>query len=251
MTVMSQRIPLFPSAACRWTPRRRNCPRSCQDPPRCQRRRSAAMGLLQEALLLASYSSSSDMNSDECSTIGNTSMEESTMEAEEFHFPLGRQQRKGRSSRNSCSDSDRRKRPGTKPAPARESQSAQAAVPNPKAKDGRVLPVVLRERARWTAVNAEMSHQPSTSTTKPSYAAAVKKKAARKPKTSGKPKTLAAATGPKPAPKKPASPKPGNRPRPAVAKNAAQDVPNRRTTKTESDVTSTLALLIPLFQMIN
>ncbi|GJQ71861.1 hypothetical protein Trydic_g14256 [Trypoxylus dichotomus] len=55
--------------------------------------------------------------------------------------------------------------------------------------------------------------KPSTSTARPSYAAAVKKSAAktvaRKPKASGKPNTPAATTGPKPTPKKPETPEPG------------------------------------------
>ncbi|GJQ65414.1 hypothetical protein Trydic_g7523 [Trypoxylus dichotomus] len=116
-----------------------------------------AIRLLQEALLLASESSSSEVDSDNCSTIANTSTGESALETEEFQLPSARQQRKRRSSRNSSSDSDRKKRSGTKPAPAGESQPVQAVVPNhSKAKEGRV---VLREKARWKAVNAEMSQQ--------------------------------------------------------------------------------------------
>ncbi|GJQ79543.1 hypothetical protein Trydic_g16390 [Trypoxylus dichotomus] len=96
---------------------------------------------------------------------------------------------------------------------------------------------------------------PSTSTAKPSYAAAVKrsgaKTVARKPKASGKSKTSVATTGPRPTPKKPETQKPSKPAKPAVAKNPAQDVPRTRTTRTEPDVTSTLAMLIPLFQRIN
>ncbi|GJQ88027.1 hypothetical protein Trydic_g12951 [Trypoxylus dichotomus] len=81
------------------------------------------------------------------------------METEEFQLPSARQQRKRKSSRNSSSEYDRRKRSGTKPAPAGESQLVKAAVPNLKAKDAHVPPVVLREKARWMAFNAELSQQ--------------------------------------------------------------------------------------------
>ncbi|GJQ79626.1 hypothetical protein Trydic_g16467 [Trypoxylus dichotomus] len=88
--------------------------------------------------------------------------------------------------------------------------------------------------------------RPSTSTVKPSYAAAVKK-----PKASGKPKTPAATNGPNPAPKKPETPKSGKPAKPVIAKNPARDVPRTTTARTERDASSTLALLIPLFQRIN
>ncbi|GJQ70752.1 hypothetical protein Trydic_g684 [Trypoxylus dichotomus] len=53
-----------------------------------------------------------------------------------------------------------RKRSGTKPGTAGESQPIQSVPNHPKAKDARVPPVVLREKARWMAVNAELSQQP-------------------------------------------------------------------------------------------
>ncbi|GJQ65019.1 hypothetical protein Trydic_g23196 [Trypoxylus dichotomus] len=105
-----------------------------------------------------------------------------------------------------------------------------------------------------TAIETD-APRPTTSTARPSYAAAIKKSAtktvARKPKASGKPKTPAATTGHKPTPKKPETFKPGKPAKPAVAKNPARDVPRTRTARTEAGATSTLALLIPLFQRIN
>ncbi|GJQ70714.1 hypothetical protein Trydic_g647 [Trypoxylus dichotomus] len=107
--------------------------------------------LLQEALPLATDSTTDD--SDDCSTIGNTSTAESAaesaMETEEFQLPSPRIQRKRKSSRNSSSESERRKRPGTKPATAGDVQPANAA------KDTRVPPVILREKARWMAVHVQ------------------------------------------------------------------------------------------------
>ncbi|GJQ73592.1 hypothetical protein Trydic_g13937 [Trypoxylus dichotomus] len=71
-----------------------------------------AIRLLQEALPLATDSSTSD-DSDDCSTIGNTSTAESAPESamatEDFQLP--------------------RKRPGTKPATAGDVQPANAALP--------------------------------------------------------------------------------------------------------------------------
>ncbi|GJQ71900.1 hypothetical protein Trydic_g3010 [Trypoxylus dichotomus] len=75
------------------------------------------------------------------------------METEEFQLPSARRLRKRKSSRNSSSESERRKRPGTKPATAGDVQPANAA------KDSRVPLVVLREKARWMAVHAELSQQ--------------------------------------------------------------------------------------------
>ncbi|GJQ67192.1 hypothetical protein Trydic_g8101 [Trypoxylus dichotomus] len=386
-----------------------------------------AMRLLQEALPSASYSSFSDVDSEDCSTIGNTQTA-----AQEG------------SSRNSSSESDRRKRSGTKPAPLGESKAAQAVVPNPKAKEGHVPSVVLRETAKWMAMNAEMYQrgirttkvvntnvgiriQPATAIdyhqliridsafnvqfhsyqlteetplkvairgvsdeiteeevtqnlanqefhnasckrmvvgtarhpiplifiqlaksedskkiffaymrhechyrvkagqegpvnpmpplpvvwawtaelprgrglrkmhrgasnggmqeTQGQVARNLPRHTVGKPKPrlpdslrqhqrhvrnrkgrepgnrspnrekrhqlQGKPKTPAAATGPKPAPKKPETAKPDKQPRLAIANNAAQDIPKARTTRTEHDASSTLALLTPLFQRIN
>ncbi|GJQ73939.1 Desat1 [Trypoxylus dichotomus] len=142
--------------------------KSAREERRIRRRGEAVdtIRLLQEALPLASESSSSEVDSDGRSTIGSTLTGESAMDTEEFQLPSARQQRKRKTSRNFSSDSDRRKRSETKLAPAGESQPVQAAVPNyPKAKEGRVPPVVLRKKARWMAVDAEMSQQ-SVHTTK-------------------------------------------------------------------------------------
>ncbi|GJQ68002.1 hypothetical protein Trydic_g16739 [Trypoxylus dichotomus] len=118
-----------------------------------------AIRLLQEALPLATDSTTSD-DSDDCSTIGNTSTAESAMRTEDLQLPSARRQMKRKSSRNSSSESERRKRPGTKPATAGDVQSANAALPDhSKAMDSRVPPVFLREKARWMAVHAELSKQ--------------------------------------------------------------------------------------------
>ncbi|GJQ79525.1 hypothetical protein Trydic_g16372 [Trypoxylus dichotomus] len=428
------------------TPVPRTSKQSAREERRARRCGEAidAIRLLQDALPLASESTTSDADSDDCSTIGNTSTGESAMDTDDFQLPSARRQLKGKGSRNSSSESYRRKRSRTKPATAGESQPVQSVPNHHKAKDARVPPVVLREKARWMAVNAELFQQgvrttkvvntnvgirihpasaaeyrqlvrivsamkvqyhsyqlteeqplkavirevseeevaqdlanqgfqhasckrmavgaarrrveigeegpsepmpplqlyghgqrnchatpvcvkcagphqtaectkprdvpakcalcsgphtgsyrgcpkspynnrkeapaptprpvapkpaprptdtetdaprPSTSTVKPSYAAAVKKSApktvARKPKVSGKPKTSAATTGPKPAPKKSETPKPGKPSKPAVAKYPAQNIPRTTTARTEPYATSTLALLIPLFQRIN
>ncbi|GJQ71902.1 hypothetical protein Trydic_g3011 [Trypoxylus dichotomus] len=88
----------------------------------------------------------------------------------------------------------------------------------------------------------------STSSAKPSYAAAVKniaaKPVARKPKTPGKSSKIPAAVSrPKPATKKPEMPKPGKPTKTAITKKPAPDVPRMSTARTEPDTTSTLAML--------
>ncbi|GJQ79607.1 hypothetical protein Trydic_g16449 [Trypoxylus dichotomus] len=81
------------------------------------------------------------------------------METDDFQLPSARRQLKRKGSRNSSSKSDRGKRSGTKPAIAGESQPVKPVPNHPKAKDARVPPVILREKARWMAVNAELSQQ--------------------------------------------------------------------------------------------
>ncbi|GJQ71862.1 hypothetical protein Trydic_g14257 [Trypoxylus dichotomus] len=116
-----------------------------------------AIRLLRDALPLASESTRSDADSDDCSTIGNTSTGESAMDT--FQLPSARRQLKRKGSRNSSSVSDRRERPGTKPVTAGESQPVQSAPNQPKANDARVRSVVLPEETRWMAVNAELVQQ--------------------------------------------------------------------------------------------
>ncbi|GJQ70713.1 hypothetical protein Trydic_g646 [Trypoxylus dichotomus] len=94
----------------------------------------------------------------------------------------------------------------SKPAPRLAPKRPEIRKPQPQP-----------QKEALTPMEADVP-RPSTSSAKPSYAAAVKniaaKPVARKPKAPGKWKTPAAATGPKPAPKKPKTPKPGNRQKP-------------------------------------
>ncbi|GJQ70132.1 hypothetical protein Trydic_g13306 [Trypoxylus dichotomus] len=59
----------------------------------------------------------------------------------------------------SSSGFDERKRPGRLSATEEVSRPDRAAPSRPKAKDARVPPVVLREKARWMAINAELAQQ--------------------------------------------------------------------------------------------
>ncbi|GJQ87994.1 hypothetical protein Trydic_g12920 [Trypoxylus dichotomus] len=95
---------------------------------------------------------SSDMEFDDIetdTTLTNTSADEST--ADDFRPPSRRQQRKRKGSCNSGSDEESMKRPVTKTNP--EGTSAPSDVPK---KEGRIPPVVLRDKARWMRVNAEI-----------------------------------------------------------------------------------------------
>ncbi|GJQ85883.1 hypothetical protein Trydic_g15339 [Trypoxylus dichotomus] len=96
--------------------------------------------LLQEALPLATDSTTDDSD-------------------DEFQPQSARRQRKRKNSHYSTSGSDERKRPGKKSATEEVSQPVQSAPSRPQAKDARVPPVVLREKARWMAVNAELAQQ--------------------------------------------------------------------------------------------
>ncbi|GJQ67633.1 hypothetical protein Trydic_g8424 [Trypoxylus dichotomus] len=137
--------------------------KSAREERRARRRGETvdSIRLLQEALPLATDSTTDD--SDDCSTVGNTSTAESTaesaMETDEFQPQSARRQRKRKNSHNSSSGSDERKRPGKKSATEEVSQPVQSAPSRPQAKDARVPPVVLREKARWMAVNAELAQQ--------------------------------------------------------------------------------------------
>ncbi|GJQ88801.1 hypothetical protein Trydic_g13294 [Trypoxylus dichotomus] len=123
---------------------------SAREERRARRRGEAidAIRLLQDALPLVSESTTSDADSDDCSTIENTSTEESAMDTDDFQLPSARRQLKRKGSRNSSSVSDRRERPGTKPVTVGEFQPVQSVPNQPKAKDARVPAVVLREKAR-------------------------------------------------------------------------------------------------------
>ncbi|GJQ76684.1 hypothetical protein Trydic_g5205, partial [Trypoxylus dichotomus] len=106
---------------------------------------------LKEAVDNASEDSS-DMEFDDIetdTTLTNTSADEST--ADDFRPPSRRQQRKRKGSCNSGSDEESKKRPVTKTNPKRT--SAPSDVPK---KEGRIPPVVLRDKARWMRVNAEI-----------------------------------------------------------------------------------------------
>ncbi|GJQ86964.1 hypothetical protein Trydic_g20270, partial [Trypoxylus dichotomus] len=116
-----------------------------------------AIRLLQTALGEATESSASDMEySDDNSTIGNTTDDAAT-DPDGFRPPSRRQQRKRKGSSNSDSDT-RRKRSGAKLVPTGGTgpQPVPATAAIPKAKEGRVPPVVLREKARWTTLNSEI-----------------------------------------------------------------------------------------------
>ncbi|GJQ70734.1 hypothetical protein Trydic_g667 [Trypoxylus dichotomus] len=127
---------------------------SAREERRARRRGEAvdAIRMLQDALPLASKSTS-DADSDDCSTIGNTSTGESAMDTDELQLPSARRQMKRKGSRNSSSKSDKRKRPGTKTVAVEVFQPIQSV--HPQAKDARVPSVVLREMA----VNAELAQQ--------------------------------------------------------------------------------------------
>ncbi|GJQ68484.1 hypothetical protein Trydic_g14816 [Trypoxylus dichotomus] len=137
--------------------------KSAREERRARRRGETvdSIRLLQEALPLATDSTTDD--SDDCSTIGNTSTAESAaesaMDTDEFQPQSARRQRKRKNSNNSSSGSDERKRSGKKSATEEVSQPVQSAPSRPQAKDARVPPVVLREKARWMAVNAELAQQ--------------------------------------------------------------------------------------------
>ncbi|GJQ76586.1 hypothetical protein Trydic_g12288 [Trypoxylus dichotomus] len=100
---------------------------------------------LKEAVANASEDSASDMEFDD-DTVTNTSADEST--ADDFRPPSRRQQRKRKGSCNSGSDGESKKRPVANTNP-----EATSAVPK---KEGRIPPVVLRDKARWMRVNAEI-----------------------------------------------------------------------------------------------
>ncbi|GJQ69441.1 hypothetical protein Trydic_g10029 [Trypoxylus dichotomus] len=73
------------------------------------RRRGEAIDvirLLRDALPLASESTTSDADSDDCFTIGNTSTGESAMGTVDFQLPSARRQLKRKCLRNSSSESD-------------------------------------------------------------------------------------------------------------------------------------------------
>ncbi|GJQ80518.1 hypothetical protein Trydic_g12409 [Trypoxylus dichotomus] len=95
--------------------------------------------LLNEALPLATDSTSED--SDDCSTIGNTSTAESAaesaMDTDGFQLPSARRQMKRKNSHNSSSESDKKKRPGTKTVAAEVSQPVESVPNHPQAKDAR------------------------------------------------------------------------------------------------------------------
>ncbi|GJQ73952.1 hypothetical protein Trydic_g18886 [Trypoxylus dichotomus] len=137
--------------------------KSAREERRARRRGETvdSIRLLQEALPLATDSTTDD--SDDCSTIGNTSTAESAaesaMDTDEFQTQSARRQRKRKNSNNSSSGSDERKRPGKKSVTEEVFQPVQSAPSRPQAKDARVPPVVLREKARWMAVNAELVQQ--------------------------------------------------------------------------------------------
>ncbi|GJQ79066.1 hypothetical protein Trydic_g18471, partial [Trypoxylus dichotomus] len=105
---------------------------------------------LKEAVANASEDSASDMEFDDDNetdtTVTNTSADEST--ADDFRPPSRRQQRKRKGSCNSGSDGESKKRPVANTNP-----EGTSAVPK---KEGRIPPVVLRDKARWMRVNAEI-----------------------------------------------------------------------------------------------
>ncbi|GJQ87700.1 hypothetical protein Trydic_g22025 [Trypoxylus dichotomus] len=106
---------------------------------------------LKEAVDNASEDSSdmefADIETD--TTLTNTSADESI--SDDFRPPSRRQQWKRKGSCNSGSEEESKKRPGTKPKP--EGTSAPSDVLK---KEGRIPPVVLRDKARWMRVNAEI-----------------------------------------------------------------------------------------------
>ncbi|GJQ65618.1 hypothetical protein Trydic_g7712 [Trypoxylus dichotomus] len=108
---------------------------------------------------------------------------------------------------------NRREAPAPTPRPVAPKPAPRPALKRPETRKAQSQPP--KEAA--TAMEMDAS-RPSTSTVKPSCAAAVKKSAAkivaRKPKASGKPKSPAATT----RPKKPETPKPGKPAKPTVAK---------------------------------
>ncbi|GJQ66692.1 hypothetical protein Trydic_g19913 [Trypoxylus dichotomus] len=108
-----------------------------------------ALGRLKEAVANASEDSS-DMEFDDDietdTTVTNTSSDEST--ADDFRPPSRRQQRKRKGSCNSGTDGESKKRPVANTNP-----EGTSAVPK---KEGRIPPVVLRDKARWMRVNAEI-----------------------------------------------------------------------------------------------
>ncbi|GJQ67495.1 hypothetical protein Trydic_g8320 [Trypoxylus dichotomus] len=95
--------------------------------------------------------------------------------------------------------------------------------------------------------------QPSTTTTKPSYAAAVRKSTAKavKTKTSKKGKTPSAPSLPKPSPKKSVAFEPPTKSTPAIAEEVVDYDASETTSRPETNVLATLSQLIPLIQKIN